>query len=339
MNTLQFKIKAAEGRLTQKDINEYIDNGCDVNHVEKNNHKTALHYAIEHNRIGIVALLLANGANVNAIDKKADTPLHYAANAGHKDILAILLDQTFLVNMQNKNGDTPLHLACKGSHYEIIEPLLARFADSTIENVHEQTPLMVHLLSFRVAADADRHNQVSLLLKNDIINRLSTHAKFASFNRAGKFSIHDTFQEANLAARGGSRNWLEELMPIPLIASDTYDPFFPAKTLLPNIDNPSKPEIASANEALKKMTLEINLPGDIYPEEQKEGRILKKLKRLSTGFGRHWKQNFSKTVDFVLQNSRNYDPNFIIIIKKIQNDFDKIFNKQTQQQSNLKIKR
>ena len=59
----------------------------------------------------LVKLLLAKGADVNAVDDQGNTALMLAANAGEFQIVASLIDAGANVNAKNKEGLTALGLA------------------------------------------------------------------------------------------------------------------------------------------------------------------------------------------------------------------------------------
>ncbi|KAK5659588.1 hypothetical protein OQA88_790 [Cercophora sp. LCS_1] len=67
----------------------------------------AAHNGHEH----IVRLLLDMDAEIEAKDKKGQTPLLTAADAGRKGIVKLLLDRGVSVEATNNYGQTPLHLA------------------------------------------------------------------------------------------------------------------------------------------------------------------------------------------------------------------------------------
>lgn len=68
----------------------------------------------------IVALLLKQGANPNAIDKFGNTPLHWVAKNGHLESARLLIRQGALTTIVNVNGDTPLSLALKWGQNDIV---------------------------------------------------------------------------------------------------------------------------------------------------------------------------------------------------------------------------
>ena len=62
-----------------------------VDFVPKKGYGTPLHAAASGARTKVARFLLANGAKVNAVDKKGRTPLHFAARSGKKGIIRLLL--------------------------------------------------------------------------------------------------------------------------------------------------------------------------------------------------------------------------------------------------------
>lgn len=57
-------------------------NSQNVNSIDEETGRTALHFAANYDLGDIVEILLKNEANVNAVDKDLNTPLHYAAKHG-----------------------------------------------------------------------------------------------------------------------------------------------------------------------------------------------------------------------------------------------------------------
>jgi ankyrin repeat protein len=83
------------------------------------------------------ALLEADPSLVDARDSDASTPLHCAAWQGHLGVVALLLGFGADVNARNKNdhwGDTPLHAAAHGKQRSVAELLIERGADISAEN-------------------------------------------------------------------------------------------------------------------------------------------------------------------------------------------------------------
>jgi len=103
---------------------------------------TALHKAAsDGRRTTDVEKLLANGAEVNSMDKEGRTPLHHVAFLGHIETAKVLIDHGANVNAMDDEGETPLHLAAEGGWPEIIKLLLDADADVNAKSKEGNTPL------------------------------------------------------------------------------------------------------------------------------------------------------------------------------------------------------
>lgn len=159
---------AAQGDL--KTIKILVEkNGIDINAKEYGNIRfngmTALHYAVDNNKLEIVNyliskkanvdiktdngitplffakthniafLLIQNQANVNIKNNFGSTPLHFAADGGYLEVIKLLVENGADINALNNNRYTALIYACgkiTSNHYEIVKYLLSKKADTTI---------------------------------------------------------------------------------------------------------------------------------------------------------------------------------------------------------------
>ncbi|KAH8295482.1 hypothetical protein KR018_012020 [Drosophila ironensis] len=110
-------------------------------HASDGRRSTPLHLAAGYNRIGIVEILLTNGADVHAKDKGGLVPLHNACSYGHFDVTKLLIQAGANVNANDLWAFTPLHEAASKSRVEVCSLLLSRGADPTLLNCHSKSAI------------------------------------------------------------------------------------------------------------------------------------------------------------------------------------------------------
>jgi len=122
-------------------VKSFLENGVGVG--EKFYGVTALHTASAGGNKEVVELLLAKGADINALRRgQGHTPLHWAVKAGHKDIVELLINKGADVNKQMPLFYTsPLHIAAGAGFKDIAELLIDRGADANAKNRESWTPL------------------------------------------------------------------------------------------------------------------------------------------------------------------------------------------------------
>lgn len=94
---------------------------------------TALHIAAFHGRLGVIQALLANNANVHAVNEDGQTPLHLARMAA---ITRALLNKGALINAKDRKANYPLHTVLHhgGTDLGTIELLTS---DETIHGIND----------------------------------------------------------------------------------------------------------------------------------------------------------------------------------------------------------
>lgn len=112
-----------------------IDNGANVDAVDKHEGWSALFWALARFNTEAVELLVNKGADVTLTDEKGYTPLHYAQLP---EAAQILIDEGADVNARSKDGNTPLHMI---HPVDIAQILIDHGADVNAKNNNSETPL------------------------------------------------------------------------------------------------------------------------------------------------------------------------------------------------------
>jgi ankyrin repeat protein len=89
----------------QKEIEELINAGADVNYIDGH---SSLHVLTMSNEIDKIKLLLSYGANINIQDIRGRTPLYWASICDFTDMVKLLLENQADVSIPDKKGKTPL---------------------------------------------------------------------------------------------------------------------------------------------------------------------------------------------------------------------------------------
>lgn len=107
------------------DVSRLLAEGQQVDALQ--NGQTALCIAAMNNRLSIMGVLIAKGANVNhATETDGTTPLMYASKSGSLDAVKALLAQGAKLEVSDKIGATALHYAVMGGKKDIAEELIKR---------------------------------------------------------------------------------------------------------------------------------------------------------------------------------------------------------------------
>jgi hypothetical protein len=110
-----------------------LENGADVNAPDAAN-RTPLHMAVERADAAMVKTLLVRHADTTRRDRTGWTPLHHAAAKNLIEIARLLLDAGADPNLLSELGGTPLHEAAAGAGSEMVQLLLDRGTDPAVRS-------------------------------------------------------------------------------------------------------------------------------------------------------------------------------------------------------------
>ena len=166
--------------------------GADVNALATNG-QTALMYAARYAPVDVMESLIKKGAKVNAKDEDGKTALTFAVLFDRVEIIKSLLQNGGDVNARDRFHFTPLMQAAIKGKANIITVLLTNGADLTAANDQGQTVLML-------ATEYNRIEAVRLLLMNgaDIRSRDKKNRTALDVAKSKQYkTIIDLFADAS----------------------------------------------------------------------------------------------------------------------------------------------
>uniref|UniRef100_A0A1J3FLY1 Uncharacterized protein n=1 Tax=Noccaea caerulescens TaxID=107243 RepID=A0A1J3FLY1_NOCCA len=111
-------------------MDNLIANGLDIDDLDKDS-QTALHKAVIGKKEAVISHLLRKGANPHIQDRDGAAPLHYAVQVGALQTVKLLIKYNVDVNVTDNEGWTPLHIAVQSRNRDITKILLSNGADKT----------------------------------------------------------------------------------------------------------------------------------------------------------------------------------------------------------------
>ena len=146
---------------------------------------TALHWAVYHANVDIVASLIEADANVNAVNRLGASPLYLAAKNGNANLIELLLEADANPNIAMPMGETPIMTAARSGTAQGVQLLVEAGADVNVaEQSRAQTALMW--------ATAQGHVEVARLLVNagadlEARSKLRSRLMYADRSNGGAF--------------------------------------------------------------------------------------------------------------------------------------------------------
>lgn len=188
-DSLQAQLEKAVWQNDTQVIKSLVEQGAQVNNINREDGYSALHWAVERRLTQMVRLLLDLDADVNMFTENAmgndRTPLHIAAELGHTDIVQILLNHGADPKAKTLYGESPLHgvrLFVKSP--EVVTLLIAHGADVNATTQFGATPL----------------HSASLLGSASIATLLIEHgAKVNLSDKRGLSPLHHAAQNGHIA--------------------------------------------------------------------------------------------------------------------------------------------
>ena len=123
-------------------VRELVEEGCDVNEMDKEN-VSLLHWASINNRIDIIRYFVEKGAVVDKFGGDLNsTPLHWATRQGHLSTVVLLMSLGADPTLQDGEGCRCIHLAAQFGHTSIVAYLIAKGNDVDMIDKNGMTALM-----------------------------------------------------------------------------------------------------------------------------------------------------------------------------------------------------
>jgi ankyrin repeat protein len=121
-----------------------LKNGADME-AKDNSGCTPLLIAAQYGQVEVVAYLLKNGSNIQAVDTSRDTALHWAAYKGSIQVCGLLsYYQKLDWSTQDAYGQTPIHLASLRGHTTVVRYILNNLRSKEVlfqKDKNERSPL------------------------------------------------------------------------------------------------------------------------------------------------------------------------------------------------------
>ena len=124
-------------------VKELLANGVDVNVIDKDYRMTALGMATANGNIEMVQFLLWAGADVDAKDGKGQTALMNLGVRSTAEVAKALLMARAKVDIQDEDGDTALMIVAAEYNLDLLPALLNAGASVHARNEEGQTALML----------------------------------------------------------------------------------------------------------------------------------------------------------------------------------------------------
>ncbi|MHB9147646.1 MAG: ankyrin repeat domain-containing protein [Candidatus Amoebophilus sp.] len=163
-------------------IKQLLVAGIDINTMDMHG-KTALYMAFERGNLELTKQLVALGAAANATDSVGRTLLHHTIINGHLEVAKALLAAGAKINVSDNQGFTELHLAAQYNQPEIARYLITRGAVIDLRDHQQRTAL--HWAAYH------GHAEVAIVL-------IQAGADLQAFDQQGYTPLYYPLQQGKL---------------------------------------------------------------------------------------------------------------------------------------------
>ncbi len=119
--------------VDKTDVVEFLlANGADINYINKVNNQTALHIVAILGYLSLAQFLVKNNVEIDL--KSSDgglTALHYASKYNHLPIVKLLIENNASFNETDNVGQTALQMAAVRGNFEVVQFLVEKGANIT----------------------------------------------------------------------------------------------------------------------------------------------------------------------------------------------------------------
>lgn len=121
-NSIEELVKAAANGDNSRCEEVLLRPDADVNGIFA--HHTALQAASQNGHVEVVKVLIANHADLEIEDKDGDRAVHHASFGDEAGVVDLLATAGCDINARNKKRQTPLHIAVNKGHVAVVKRLL-----------------------------------------------------------------------------------------------------------------------------------------------------------------------------------------------------------------------
>jgi ankyrin repeat protein len=116
-------------------------------------------------------MVLLHGANVNAANKRGQTPLHTAASLkkDYPELCESLLEHSAKIDAMDKDGNQTLHLACEQMNVETGNLLVSYGADVLAINSNGHSPLYLLKKSISLSKIVEKEPVLHFAVRHEMV--------------------------------------------------------------------------------------------------------------------------------------------------------------------------